>query len=205
MLLINIGYMFFNQEFSLQILWQNKYSLRLAMVGPKNKQHIAQGLSFMSQDSIRNRFMGSKKEFSPTELKYFTEIDGVNHYALGLQELDRYQIGVAIARLVRSQDDLTSAEVAITIIDDYQRIGLGSFLLDLIILVALEREIKQLTFSYLPQNQAISKMIQNKSLILKGISKGDYQEMAFEIKREWAQEIQDRLKKVVPSIIHFSP
>ncbi len=108
--------------------------------------------------------MGSKKEFTEKELDYLTSLDGINHYALGVEEANDPHRGVAVIRMVRSESKADEAEVAITIIDDYQKIGLGSFLLDLLVLAARERNITNFSFTFLPQNEGIVKLIEKKGI-----------------------------------------
>ena len=147
--------------------WRLPFTLRgknffVASLAPADRAHIQAGLKLMSHESIRNRFMGSKKEFTEKELDYFTTLDGWNHYALGVEEDGGDHRGVAVIRLVRSEADPREAEVAVTIIDEYQRMGLGSLLLDLIILASLERKIERFSFTFLPQNEGIIKLIEKK-------------------------------------------
>jgi RimJ/RimL family protein N-acetyltransferase len=148
----------FNPSLRLDLNWYNS-ALRLGTILPANKSKISQGLKDLSYESIRNRFMGSKKEFSETELEYLTNFDGWNHYALGLEERERPFRGVAVARLVRSSIDSKEAEIAITIIDDYQKLGLGTLLIKLLALAAAERNLDRLSFTFLPQNEGIIKLI----------------------------------------------
>lgn len=131
----------------------------VASLTPADRAQIQAGLKLMSAESIRNRFMGSKKAFTEKELDYLTSLDGWNHYALGVEEATGDHRGVAVIRMVRSEHDPSEAEVAITIIDEYQRMGLGTYLLDLMIEAAKEREISKFSFTFLPQNEAITKLI----------------------------------------------
>lgn len=133
--------------------------LRLGTLLPENRHQLSNSLKDLSHESIRNRFMGSKKEFSEKELEYLINIDGWNHYAIGIEEREKPCRGVAIARLVRSSSDPKEAEIAVTIIDEYQKQGLGSLLIKMIGLAALERDLERLSFTFLPQNDAIVKLI----------------------------------------------
>lgn len=137
-------------------------SFNVASLTPADRAQIQAGLRYMSHESIRNRFMGSKKEFTEKELDYLTSLDGLNHYALGVEEADGLHRGVAVIRMVRSESDPLEAEVAITIIDEYQKKGLGSFLLDLIILAAQERQVTKFSFTFFPQNDAIIRLVRKK-------------------------------------------
>ena len=89
---------------------------------------LADGFTRLSAQSRQMRFLTRKKELSPAELRYFTDIDHHDHEALGA--LDRTDgRGVGVARYVRDGDDPQSAEIAVTIVDDWQGRGLGAELL----------------------------------------------------------------------------
>ena len=74
------------------------------------------------------RFLGVKKDLSAAELRYFTDVDHHDHEALGALELAGGH-GVGIARYIRDADDPQAAEIAVTIVDDWQGRGLGTELL----------------------------------------------------------------------------
>ena len=89
---------------------------------------LAEGFARLSAASRQMRFLGVKKELSAAELRYFTDVDHHDHEALGA--LDRAGgHGVGIARYVRDADDPQAAEIAVTIVDDWQGRGLGTELL----------------------------------------------------------------------------
>ncbi len=149
----------FTPQYRFNFDWRG-HKLRVGSVLPSNRQQISDGLKYMSQESIRHRFMGSKKEFSDAELKYLTEVDGWNHYAIGIEERENQQRGVGIVRMVRSARDQEEAEVAISFIDEYQNMGLGTLLIKLIALACAERGVKRISYTYMPQNEGIIRLIQ---------------------------------------------
>lgn len=148
----------FTPTFKFDLDWRG-YKLRVGSVNSQHRQQIAGSLKNMSHESIRNRFMGSKKEFSDQELTYLTEIDGHNHYALGIEEREGEHRGVAVVRMVRSSEDPAQAEVAISMIDEYQKVGLGTLLMKLIVLACHERGIERISYTYLPSNEGIIRLI----------------------------------------------
>jgi RimJ/RimL family protein N-acetyltransferase len=89
---------------------------------------LAEGFARLSAASRQMRFLGVKKELSAAELRYFTDVDHHDHEALGaLDRADGH--GVGIARYIRDADDPQAAEIAVTIVDDWQGRGLGTELL----------------------------------------------------------------------------
>ena len=89
---------------------------------------LADGFARLSPESRRLRFLRRKDELTPAELRYFTDVDHRDHEALGA--LDRAGgRGVGVARYVRDAGDPQSAEIAVTVVDDWQGRGLGAELL----------------------------------------------------------------------------
>jgi RimJ/RimL family protein N-acetyltransferase len=86
---------------------------------------LADGFARLSARSRQMRFLGTKNELSPAELRYFTEIDHHDHEALGAVDRANGR-GVGVARYVRSAEDAQSAEVAVTVVDEWQGRGLGT-------------------------------------------------------------------------------
>jgi GNAT superfamily N-acetyltransferase len=96
-------------------------------VGRADAPLLADGFARLSPQSRRLRFLRTKDELTPAELRYFTDVDHHDHEALGA--LDHTGGGVGIARYVRDADDPHAAEIAVTVIDDWQGRGLGTELL----------------------------------------------------------------------------
>jgi RimJ/RimL family protein N-acetyltransferase len=86
---------------------------------------VADGFARLSARSRQLRFLAPKKELSPAELRYFTDVDHHDHEALGALDHPGGR-GVGIARYVRDADDPQAAEIAVTIVDDWQGRGLGT-------------------------------------------------------------------------------
>jgi GNAT superfamily N-acetyltransferase len=94
-------------------------------IAADDKNKLARGLRQLSDESIRKRFLASKPRFTSAELRYLTEVDGVNHIALvAVLEDDPDQL-VAVARCVRLPDRPATAEMAIVVGDPWQNQGLG--------------------------------------------------------------------------------
>lgn len=195
--------LFFNHTSTFELNWKNKYKLRLGPVLPGNREQISRGLKDLSSESIRNRFLGSKKEFSGAELEYLTNLDGWDHYAFGIEERERPFRGISIARLVRSPIEPLEAEVAITVIDEFQNLGLGTLLIKLIALAAYERKIERLTFTTLPQNNGILKLIQKIGVPKMGPTAMDFVQLNMEMSSVNIELIKSQLRPLLPEIGTF--
>ena len=89
---------------------------------------LADGFGGLSARSRWMRFMMAKPQLTAAELRYLTDVDHRDHEALGA--LDRSGgRGVGIARYVRDGGDPQAAEIAVTVVDNWQGRGLGTALL----------------------------------------------------------------------------
>jgi GNAT superfamily N-acetyltransferase len=117
------------------------------------------------------RFLTGKKELSGAELRYFTDVDHHDHEALGaLSAADGR--GVGIARYIRHADDPQAAEIAVTIVDDWQGRGLGTELLARLSGRARSEGIHRLTALVAADNVAMAGLLRNMSASLVGRSPG---------------------------------
>ena len=89
---------------------------------------LADGFARLGPESRRLRFLRRKDELTPAELRYFTDVDHHDHEALGALA-GATGGGVGIARYVRDASDPHSAEIALTVVNDWQGRGLGTELL----------------------------------------------------------------------------
>ena len=129
--------------------------VRVRPIGPADKRHIAAGLARMSPRSRYLRFHRIVDHLSDDELRYLTEVDMRDHFAWVAVALDEPgEPGVGVIRYVRDAEVPLLAEVAITIIDDYQGAGLGRLLLDTLLVSAMLNGIERLVAQVLPENAA---------------------------------------------------
>jgi RimJ/RimL family protein N-acetyltransferase len=87
---------------------------------------LSEGLARLSEESRRRRFLSAKPRLSAAELRYLTEVDGRDHFALVAQLAGDPCAVVAVGRFVRLPWDGTTAEAAIVVSDALQRRRLGT-------------------------------------------------------------------------------
>jgi GNAT superfamily N-acetyltransferase len=93
-----------------------------------DKPQLVRGFERLSRDSVYKRFLSPLPELRPMDLVFLTEVDHHDHEALiAFDAQAREPVGVA--RYVRSSADPTRAEFAVTVVDDWQRLGVGTALL----------------------------------------------------------------------------
>ena len=121
---------------------------------------LADGFARLSDRSRRLRFLSPKQELSPAELGYFTDVDHHNHEALGaLDHADGR--GVGIARYIRDAADPQAAEIAVTVIDDWQGRGLGTELMAQLSERARSEGIRRFTALVGADNPAMAGLLRN--------------------------------------------
>jgi GNAT superfamily N-acetyltransferase len=126
----------------------------LRAVRPEDKPLFAAGFSRLSDSSVYTRFLASRSALSVDELAYFTEIDHVDHEAIGaLDPVSGEAVGVA--RYVRDLERPHVAEAAVTVVDAWQHRGLGGKLLRRLCARATENGIKVFSASLLASNEAM--------------------------------------------------
>jgi GNAT superfamily N-acetyltransferase len=100
-------------------------------ITPNDKDHLRQGFKQLSKESVKNRFQFGKNDFSENELIHLTEVDQKNHLSYVVFYLDNdEEIPAGVIRGVKIADRPGYLEMAITIIDRFQKRGLGIHLLE---------------------------------------------------------------------------
>ena len=123
------------------------------------KTASSNGLRQLSNESIRKRFLAAKPKFSRAELRYLTEVDGVNHIALvAVLEADPDQL-VAVARCVRLPDRPGTAEMAIVVGDPWQDQGLGTAITHALADAAVAVGIRRFAATMLGDNEAARRLM----------------------------------------------
>ena len=121
---------------------------------------LADGFARLSPQSRRMRFLGTKTTLSAAELRYFTEVDHHDHEAIGALSAAGGR-GVGIARYVRDADYPQAAEIAVTIVDDWQGRGLGTELLSRLSDRARQAGIDRFTALVAADNATMAGLLRN--------------------------------------------
>jgi GNAT superfamily N-acetyltransferase len=120
-------------------------------IRPDDKEAIVAGFERLSPQSRYRRFFAPLERLSDRDLAYLTEVDHRDHEALiGFEESTREPVGVA--RFIRAADP-TEAEVAVTVVDDWQGRGAASAMLDLLVRRARDEGITHFLALVLSENR----------------------------------------------------
>jgi RimJ/RimL family protein N-acetyltransferase len=120
-------------------------------IRPADRAALAHGFSRLSEQSRYQRFLSAITELSEADLRYLTEVDHHDHEALIAFEPQTGD-AVAVARFVRLPGG-TSAEAAVTVIDEWQGRGAGTAMASLLAERAREEGIDRFTALLLAANE----------------------------------------------------
>ncbi|MGH9010811.1 MAG: GNAT family N-acetyltransferase [Acidimicrobiia bacterium] len=121
---------------------------------------LAAGFDRLSERSRYRRFLTPVPQLTPSMLAFLTSVDGVHHRAWGAVISEPAgPVGAGVVRWVRSGKDPAVADMAVTVIDDYQGRGLGGLLLDVAVLDAFACGVERFEGVVLGENIASRRML----------------------------------------------
>ena len=115
-------------------------------------------MASLSPRSARLRFLAPKNHLTLAELRYLTEVDHVDHYALVAVLADDPTTMAGVGRWVRDGEQPDAAEVAIVVGDCHQGQGLGTALGIALADGARALGIARFTAIMLPENTAAQRL-----------------------------------------------
>jgi RimJ/RimL family protein N-acetyltransferase len=123
-----------------------------------DKALLVRGMASLSPQSARLRFLAPKNRLSLAELRYLTEVDHVDHYALAAVLADDPTTMAAVGRWVRDREHPDAAEIAVVVGDCYQGQGLGTALGIALADGARSLGIARFNATMLPENRAARRL-----------------------------------------------
>jgi hypothetical protein len=124
----------------------------------------------LSPSSRYRRFLGGPTTLSEDALRYLTNVDGRDHVAIvAVTKGDdgHAGTGLGIARFIRTTDEPTVAEVALTVIDPMQRKGLGLLLAVALGRAALERGVRRFRGTVLGDNGPVRLLLEELGAVVR--------------------------------------
>ncbi len=118
-------------------------------ITPEDKPLLLEGFERLSDRARYLRFMSPTPNLSKAKLAYLAEVDQRTHIAVGVLH---DEAPVAVGRVALLPGSHSDADVAVTVVDDWQGIGIGSELVRLLATAARHRGIRRLHFDVLAEN-----------------------------------------------------
>jgi len=143
------------RHYAVSELLRDGGSIRIRAVRPDDKERLVETFRAMSPRSIYFRFFNSKRGLTPEELRHFTELDFESNVALvaTLIEDERERV-IAVGRYMGAPDRAIRqrVEVAFAVVDQHQRRGIGSILLEHLARIARDRGLTEFEAHVLGEN-----------------------------------------------------
>ena len=134
--------------------------IALRPLRPGDGNLLTAGFDRLSDRSRYRRFLTPVPHLTPSMLAFLTSVDGVNHRAWGAVISEPAgPVGAGVVRWVRSPEGAGVADVAVTVIDDYQGRGLGGLLLDVAVLDAFACGVERFEGVVLGENISSRRML----------------------------------------------
>lgn len=134
-------------------------AITIRPITPDDKERLAAGHALMSAETQRLRYLMPKPRLSGAELRYLTEVDGVDHVAFVAIADDYPDATLGVGRFIRSRERPDTAEFAIVIADAFQGIGLGGAIAEQLADAASERGIRHFSATVLHENTAVRALL----------------------------------------------
>ena len=119
---------------------------------------LVRGFERLSDEGRYRRFLAATPELTPEMISYLTEIDHHDHEAMVALEEETGD-GIGVARYVRNLTQPDTAEVAVTVIDEWQGRGVGTLLLEVLGERARAEGIRGFTAMMLATNQQMMEVL----------------------------------------------
>lgn len=131
-------------------------TILLRPLAPADRGRLQRGLAWMSDASRYTRFLSPVVRFTDAELRYLCDVDQRTHVAWGALDPSAPQVpGAGVARYVLLADEPGVAEIAIAVVDPYQRRGVGEALLAALCHEALSAGVHSLRATVLPGRRGL--------------------------------------------------
>ena len=132
-------------------------------IAPDNAAALQRFHHRLSERSIYLRFFAAKPELSDREAGYFTNVDGINRFALVAVDPERPQEIIGVVSFDR-EGTTERAEYAAEVEDRWQGRGLGLALTRHLIEAALKRGVRTFTGIVLPENTRMLHLLRDLGL-----------------------------------------
>lgn len=142
---------------------RNGRQIEIRALRPEDRDDFVAAVSRVGTQSLYRRFFAVRRHFTEDETSFYLNVDFRNHVALVAiaGENGRPTI-VAGGRYIVVQPG--QAELAFTVLDQYQGQGIGALLLRHLVTIAKDAGLKELIADVLPENGAMLKVFRTSGL-----------------------------------------
>jgi RimJ/RimL family protein N-acetyltransferase len=139
-------------------------------VGPADAPRLKEGFKLISSLARRRHFPGDDvRELGAEQLKALEQVDQKNYCIWGaMNPAKTEEPGIGIARYRRIEEEPSAADVAITILDQYQGTGAGLLLHACLHYTAARNKIRHFYYDVAGENQRFIRHLQHLGAEYKG-------------------------------------
>jgi RimJ/RimL family protein N-acetyltransferase len=141
----------------------DRIPLRIRRIRPEDTPALQAMHRALSTRTVYERFFAVLPELSAEQADRFTNVDGVQRFALVAEAPDGSL--VAVGRYDRLPANLRQAEVAVVVTDDYQRQGIGTALVTLLRAHACAAGVTEFVAEVLCANRAMHRAFADAGLV----------------------------------------
>lgn len=168
----------------------------------EDREKFVEGFKKLSPKTVYHRFFGFMKELSPHQLEELLDTDKKDHVAwTAFDIVEDDTIGVGVGRFRRSAINPNEAELALTVIDEYQEKGVGSVLLAIMYFLGSKLDIDIFTGIIMSDNARLIKRF--KELGAQMTRVGTEYEMRLPVQKDFEKIPKTRYSRVILPILHF--
>lgn len=136
--------------------------VRLRLIDARDRERLRDGFEHLSPTSRYRRFFTPVPRLTESMLRKLVATDDLDHVAVGAEVGGpgfRRRDGLGVARFIRSKERPFEAEMAVAVIDDMQRRGLGLLLVQALCWAARRRGVERFTAIVLPENDGMRALV----------------------------------------------
>lgn len=171
-------------------------------LGKDDREKFIAAFKRLSQKTVYQRFFGFMKELTDKQVEDFLNTDKKDHLAWAAFDLiGDDTIGIGVGRFKRSEINPNEAELALTVLDEYQDKGIGSVLLAIMYYLASILEINILTGIILSDNFMLIRRF--KELGAKMDRIGNEYEMRLPIYKDFDALPNTKYSRIIKTILQF--
>ena len=152
----------FGPNYSERARLEEGTEITLRLIRRSDGEKLLAGFAALSAQSRYLRFLTEHSTLSERELEFLTDVDQVNHFCIGalLMGADGGEgEGIGVARFVREPERPEVAEAAVTVVDAWQRKGLGKILLVRLAEAARERGVRIFRTTLHASNEPVRRLL----------------------------------------------
>jgi len=119
------------ERYAADALLRDGGSIHIRAIRADDKERLQAHFHGLGFDSVRFRFLGGKKDLTPADLRYFTELDFSQHVGLvALRRQEGAEEFIGVGRYICAEGDHRRAEFALAVVDAWQGRGVGTLLME---------------------------------------------------------------------------